>query len=158
MASKKNEAPGKPSQEASSNPEHRRPTIKSMKHKVFKTFGLEKSTSSTQAVAEDQESAGNDDGVSNSSNLIAELKTSPGDKRKQFEMPSRTESKSEPTLVTDTSFSPDDEGVKQKDLISVVADHPHTPSETSSVEQSSPLSLVSFYVVVPVISVCVWDL
>ena len=139
------EVPRKHSQGASPNPEHRRPTYKSMKHKVFKTFGLEKSSSASQAVVENQESTKDDAGVSDFSNMITQLKTSPGNERKRLAMPNRTETKSEPTLVVggDKSISQDDDDdVKQEVGVQVVTVHPLSQDETSSFRSSS-LSAVS---------------
>ena len=76
--------------------------------------------------------------------MITELKTSPQDKQKQFAMPSRAESSSEPTLLmANKTFSQDDDDVKQKDYVPIVALHPLTPGEASSAKLSSSLGLVS---------------
>ena len=137
------DVPQKLSQGASPNPEHRRPvTIKRMKHKVFKTLGLERGSSATQAVADDQESTKDDD--TKSSNMITPLKVSPGNERKHLAMPSSAELISEPTLVADKSISRNDDDVRQEDGVQVMTDHPLLLDETRSCFKLSSPSAVSF--------------
>ena len=141
-------APRKLSQGASPNPEHKRPAFKSMKHKVFKTFGLEKTHAAVQPSVEDQSSTQEEENLS--SLPARELESSPENVRKRIGMSSGTTSQSEPVLIQEYQSSPEstpigEDMVKQKSDLRTLTDHPLSQGETSPSTPSSPGNNVSSY-------------